>query len=634
MRWRLAWQSLLVAGPLLALAALGIYFLRQDKGLVEAEARERAEQAASAAVKNLAGFLPRPEAGWKENTSDWPPGRIYFETDPEGALVFPPPMSGPPETDAPAGLDRAGLELWIEAQAAEFERGDMAEALRLWEELLARDLPEGARARARFARAVVMERLGRDATAEFEELLEAPAGRRGAAGLPIGYLAAWKLLERAPAEEGRERAEKIAGVFLEAPTEHSRAFLERGARELSDWAAVFHENLEAFKRHELARELHAAAVEAGIMPSAGWIAQAGGEEWLVLHRDGFYEALRGAEAERLASAALESVEAPPHFGLELRWEGHSLGHKGGEGELLAAASDAGLPGLTAHAYLADRGALFERQRQRAILLGGLIGLSTLAAAAGLFSGIRAEIQQRHLDEMKTNFVSSVSHELRAPLASMRLLSEGLESGRVAAGPKQREYFGFLVQECRRLSLLVENVLNFTRIEQNRRVFEFEEADLAKVAASAMRTMEPAAARERVRLELTPDSGSAAFIVRGDALALQQAVINLLDNAIKHSPPGETVRVTLSQHDEVCEVVVADGGAGIPVAEQRRIFDRFYRLGSELRRETAGVGIGLSIVKHTVEAHGGGVTIESGSDGGSTFRMRLPAAPGEGNGGAP
>jgi signal transduction histidine kinase len=109
----------------------------------------------------------------------------------------------------------------------------------------------------------------------------------------------------------------------------------------------------------------------------------------------------------------------------------------------------------------------------------------------------------------------------------------------------------------------------------------------------------------------------------DALAMQQALVNLLDNAIKHSPPGESVRLDLSETDDAIRFTVTDKGPGIPLSEQKKIFERFYRLGSELRRETEGVGIGLSIVKHIVDAHGGSIEVQSNPGAGAVFIVTVP-----------
>ena len=260
--------------------------------------------------------------------------------------------------------------------------------------------------------------------------------------------------------------------------------------------------------------------------------------------------------------------------------------------------------------------------------------------------------------MKSNFVSSVSHELRAPLASVRLMAENLDRGKIADEAKQREYFRFIVQECRRLGALVENVLDFARIEQGRKEYDFEPTDIGALVAQTVKLMGPAAAEKQVTLLLDAERRSAELLLGSkkeaisepraepelgapllDAPAIQQALINLLDNAIKHSPAGATVVVGLTpptppkttgnSHASRFTLYVQDSGPGIPREEHEKIFQRFYRRGPELRRETQGVGIGLSIVKHIAEAHGGRVVVESAVGKGSRFAIELPVKPEEG-----
>src|SRR5258708_4344998 len=216
--------------------------------------------------------------------------------------------------------------------------------------------------------------------------------------------------------------------------------------------------------------------------------------------------------------------------------------------------------------------------------------------------------------MKRNFVSSSSQELRAPIDSVRLMAESLERGKIADAPKQQEYFRFIGQECRRLSSLIENVLDFSRIEQGRKQYEFEPTDLRALLQQTVKLMEAYGFERQVSITLElPDRQPSTFDYQLslDGRAIQQALINLLDNAIKHSPNGETVTVELNvlqkPNGQSVHISVQDSGPGIPPEEHEKIFERFYRLGSELRRETPGVGIGLSIVKHIVKAHGGGVT---------------------------
>ncbi|HXR06651.1 MAG TPA: HAMP domain-containing sensor histidine kinase [Candidatus Acidoferrum sp.] len=276
-------------------------------------------------------------------------------------------------------------------------------------------------------------------------------------------------------------------------------------------------------------------------------------------------------------------------------------------------------------YLASREKMLSAEQRSTRLFGALIGAAVLAALAGLLAARRAFYQQHRLSEMKTNFVSSVSHELRAPIAAMRLLSESLERGKISEAGKKQEYYRFLVQESRRLTSLIENVLDFSRIEQGRKEYQREPADLDAIVEDTIKLMRPGAAEKQVELARRPLIGPGP-LVSCDGLALQQALINLIDNAIKHSPPGAKVEVGLEDGaPNGVRLWVEDQGPGIPPEEHEKIFERFYRRGSELRRETQGIGIGLTIVKHIVEAHGGRVLVRSAVGQGSRFTIQLPAA---------
>ncbi len=296
-------------------------------------------------------------------------------------------------------------------------------------------------------------------------------------------------------------------------------------------------------------------------------------------------------------------------------------------------------------YLADRSLMFAAQRQRAFTFGGLILASALAALIGFLTARRAFYRQLRLNEMKSDFVSSVSHELRAPIASVRLMAEGLERGRIAEPEKQREYFKFIVQECRRLSSLIENVLDFSRIEQGRKQYEPESTDLAALTQQTVKVMETYAAERDVSISLSVTGEPVP--VNADGKAMQQALVNLIDNALKHSPKGGEVtvgldftlqRIPVGVQPSGCpqmnepqpshvQLWVEDHGEGIAESEHEKIFERFYRVGSELRRETQGVGIGLSIVQHIVEAHNGRVTVRSAPGQGSRFTIELPVGNG-------
>ncbi len=369
---------------------------------------------------------------------------------------------------------------------------------------------------------------------------------------------------------------------------------------------------------------------------------------------GIFDLRRFPSDPVLAELALWQKRLPKYFGVTLEVAGKTIissnhlpvitwsGHGKGSGHSWEKSMPDKAPALLASAqkvedavkylrvgvHLISPDILYARQHSRAQLFGLLIAVSALAALVGFVSAWRAFQKQERLSEMKSNFVASVSHELRAPLASVRLLAEGLERGDVRDAAKQEEYFRLIVQECRRLSSLIENVLDFARIEQGRQQYEFEPADPVELIRQTVRLMEPCAAARQITLALALDDAQTSPLDAQPSLdgrALQQALVNLIDNAIKHSPAGATVTIGLGRESAPPRLLfwVEDHGEGIPSAEHERIFERFHRLGSELRRETQGVGIGLSIVRHIVAAHGGQLTVRSAVGEGSRFTIELP-----------
>ena len=250
----------------------------------------------------------------------------------------------------------------------------------------------------------------------------------------------------------------------------------------------------------------------------------------------------------------------------------------------------------------------------------LLGVAALVSSAGLFMLHRTLRRERQLNEMKSQFVASVSHELRAPVASIRLMADALEAEKVPP-ETAKEFHRLIAREGARLSTLVGNVLDHARIEQGRKVWKMEPCDLSALVADTVRVMEPLGQEKGITLNLKLSPVEATV----DADAIQQALVNLLDNAIKFSPPGTVVTILLALHDDRrhWSLSVRDEGPGISKEEHSRIFERFYRPGDELRRETQGTGIGLSLVKSIAEAHRGTVTVESEPGKGSTFTLAFP-----------
>jgi signal transduction histidine kinase len=249
---------------------------------------------------------------------------------------------------------------------------------------------------------------------------------------------------------------------------------------------------------------------------------------------------------------------------------------------------------------------------------GLLGIAVLTSGASLGLMHRSIRRERRLNVMKSQFVASVSHELRAPVASIRLMADALEEEKLSA-ETVKDFHRLIAREGARLSTLVGNVLDHARIEQGRRVWKMEACDLADLTADTLRVMEPLAKEKNITLSsnISPVESSV------DAGAIQQALVNLLDNAIKFSPAGSSVETSLTTDGHFWKLAVRDEGPGIPKDEQSRIFERFYRLGDELRRETQGTGIGLSLVKAIAEAHGGRVTLTCAPGEGSIFTLIGP-----------
>lgn len=276
----------------------------------------------------------------------------------------------------------------------------------------------------------------------------------------------------------------------------------------------------------------------------------------------------------------------------------------GTGSVLAAVE--GIPQVVA--TLEDSSPWQMRWRLWTSAFATLLAVSILSALTGLWMLRRTILRERALSDMKTNFIASVTHELRAPVASLQLLSEGLEAGTVSDETKRRDYFRLMAEECRRLGGLIANVLDLSRIERGSREFRFEECDLHALVLDTVKLHEPRASSLGITLQTEAADLDPPAVV--DAMAMQQALTNLIDNALKFAPRDSTVLVTLSQPDpQHWRLCVQDGGPGVPESERERIFDAFHRIGSELRRETQGVGIGLAIVKHIVEAHRGKVWVE-------------------------
>ncbi len=270
----------------------------------------------------------------------------------------------------------------------------------------------------------------------------------------------------------------------------------------------------------------------------------------------------------------------------------------------------------------DRRSTPERLASRNFVLNMTLSavLGTLLLGAILLT-TRTAAREMRLSSMKSDFVSNVSHELRTPLASIRVFGELMRTGRVSSSDKVLEYGERIETEAMRLSHLVENILDCSRLESGRKAYSFEDADLAPIVRSAV-----AACAARVRaagFRITADVDADLPHLRLDASAIEQALGNILENAVKYSGDARDIAVSTARRGDAVVVSVSDRGIGIPRDEQERIFERFHRVGGSLVHDVRGVGLGLAIVRHIVEAHQGRVQVESEPGRGSTFSLVLP-----------
>jgi len=227
-----------------------------------------------------------------------------------------------------------------------------------------------------------------------------------------------------------------------------------------------------------------------------------------------------------------------------------------------------------------------------------------------------EVQR--IEQIRRDFLSNVSHELRTPLASIRALVETIEVGSVDGKEETDEFMRRILQQVDRLTTLVNELLDLSRIESGAMELQPVEVPLAEIVAEVVGLLSPRLTATGVTVEWPEDCG---VTVEADRASLLRVVSNLLDNATKYSPPGATIHVDLRDEGELAALSVRDEGPGIPPADLPRVFERFYK--GDASRAGSGVGLGLAIVKHLVRAHGGTAEAKSSPGGGAQFTVRLP-----------
>lgn len=427
-------------------------------------------------------------------------------------------------------------------------------------------------------------------------LRDDPKAGNSPAGLPRRALAGLRILHLDPTTQ--DPSELVTLLTDKAPSILSSRGLEQVRKHFPKTTVPL-----PWQHLSRLRELLA------IHPNGGWIAEDGEIWWISENGERF-----------LPPTALTALnlELAPYATAQFSTPNGTLGQPL-DGDLLARVP-LDFPSLITLEWILTSPELIEDStRQQTLWTVALLGTSLIASALGFFALLRAFSRERRLGQMKSQFVASVSHELRAPIGSIRLMADTLEEERTD-DPKALHQL--IARESTRLSHLIENVLDFARIEEGRRTYHFEECNLASLVHDTLDLFSHRATETGHLLKTKlPDCRASV-----DPSALQQALINLLDNALKFSPPGSAIAIALDRTAKGWSIAVTSEGDPIPAAEHARIFDRFYRLGDELRRETQGTGIGLSIVQHIMHAHGGKVIVACDDSDHNTFAVQAPLTP--------
>ncbi len=502
-------------------------------------------------------------------------------------------------------------------ERAEFERGGAAAAVEQYTEALRLAVSPLQSAYARYQLVGALAKDGRAAAAvvQARQLLEAPMELVDPDGVPLAVRAAGLNELLANAQDRARVRQVLASALDHGPWYSSLAvYAPRVADQLNQiapaentaWDARIRQRLETINRRQ--EQAQALQNDPGLQAArpAAWALRSGAEPWLIsTHAPGgrpqLLIAVRAADVFRRFEAAAQA---------------HFFPSTEPGGELLADT----FPGVkvlfsSLPADPSSNTAFTERIYYLAVLL--LVG-ATAFGTSMLWRSLRREVE---LAEMRSQFVASVSHELKTPLTAIRMFAETLQMGRSQDRAVQNEYLDTITNECDRLARLVDNVLLFSKLEQGRMVYRFRPIEIADILHTTLRTLAYPLAKHSFTLHTEIDDQLPS--VNADADALEQAVLNLVTNAMKYSGGQKEIGLRLYRQNGDAAIQVTDHGVGIAPGDLPRIFDKYYRAPTPENRNIPGTGLGLTLVAEIARAHGGRVDVKSSPGEGSTFTLRLP-----------
>jgi signal transduction histidine kinase len=631
--------------PCVALVALGVRLLVQERELAAARFEDERRRVTRQLRQELSSRLERtilrqttalssrPELLQAWTYDDSTVALVARVSD--GGLVLPWEQSDV-RRESRALLGQGGFgERVRRGERAEFAAGDPAGAVDRYRQALDRaDHPvQVAHARLLVARALAKAGRDEDAVAEYEWVVTNPPDRVDANGIPYSLYAARQLLEAGHA--GPAVLEALRGARSTkrwpAPTVSyflrdlvdslmglaSEADLREAARSLAEDVA-----------DELARTEQALALRADF-PGLGLRApdatpEYGENAWIPYGKPAWF--VGAAPAGDRANGVVVAILSEPVLASLEEWIS-------GSGDILDEVSlttarapgaeplGSGFPGIFAR-FNPAAGQSYTRMEsvRSSFYSAGLllvVGV-TLFGAYLLWRDVRREVR---LAETRSRFVSAVSHELKTPLTAIRMFAETLHEGGPLDSDTQGEYLETIVNESERLTRLLNNVLDFSKIERGEMTYRREPQSLEDIVRFTARAMRYSLEQKRfvLRLEIEEDLPPA----RVDRDAIEQAILNLLVNAMKYSGGSRDIGLRLRSESGEAVIEVSDRGVGIEPAEEGRIFERFYRVSSQENDRIPGTGLGLTLVQHIAQAHDGRVTVESVPGQGSTFSLSIP-----------
>jgi signal transduction histidine kinase len=639
---------LTVVIPGLVLTAFTLRMIRQEKELVRTRMAEERQRIATAVGRTLLSRLEDLKSQTEKSLAD-SSGRGDRNSSPAseieliapirgGELCLPWENPGSGHKEVPVSRE---YRAFIEAgERAEFKERNFLSAAAAFRRAAETETSPLLSASARLSLARALSKEGRisEAHEEFSHLLARPLDLTDEYGVPLAYFAAGRLLEfdGGPDEILTWLAgERIEDTWL-SPTALAKLSDIVGALEadpgLSQKGGPLGQTIEALARARRRtnqalrlksqfRTLSALLEEgAGGEKSFRWTAF-GDAVWFVsMHRGGSADpsTLLGIKATPVWDAVLAAVRAVSPFPGACRPIFEEIPGTYPLNPAIAGvrvAFEEDDPSAWVRASFPSTGFY----ALALLLVFGVTGFGTYL----LWRDVRRDYRSV---ELRSQFVSSVSHELKTPLTAIRMFAEALALRRPRAEAEKTVYLQTIVNESERLSRLINNVLDFSKIEQGTRTYRKEPVRLADIVTKAAQTMTYPLDQEGFRLQVSIAEGVPE--IQGDKDALEQALLNLLHNAVKYSGKSRDVELRLLLQDGEAAIEVEDHGMGIGPEEKEKICDKYYRSGAAIDNRISGAGLGLSIVNHIVQAHGGRLEIESAVGNGSTFSIILPTGQAE------